>query len=287
MGTMIAREDYPLVNIGTVEYDYLHNTKTSTRINAFDFYSGAVTESISSDSYGNSFMTKSQAAYHNYPAMGSNQLIGTNKNMLTQISSSNVYRLNSQGLAESLVSASYYVWSNKGQVLNENGDVILQDGAVVGNGNVWRQTSDYIWMPSQVAANGMTNINSFVAFPFANISTANVAWKRNKITSLMDPYSHELMINDFKGNSVSTRYGYNNSKPVLSSSFAKYGEIVFSGAEDSNLTNSKKMEVKKVQAQYRQLWPIPVSRVSRLLQGRRLLIIPFQFHSSLPVEPIP
>ena len=245
MGTMIAREDYPLVNIGTVEYDYLHNTKTSTRINAFDFYSGAVTESISSDSYGNSFITKSQAAYHNYPAMGSNQLNGTNKNMLTQISSSNVYRLNSQGLAEYLVSASYNVWSNKGQVLNENGDVILQDGTVVGNGNVWRQTSDYVWMPSQVAANGMTNINSFVDFPFANPSTANVAWKRNKITSLMDPYSHELSINDFKGNSLSTRYGYNNSKPVLSSSFAKYGEIVFSGAEDSNLTNNKKMEVKK------------------------------------------
>ncbi|UIR54610.1 hypothetical protein LZQ00_10020 [Sphingobacterium sp. SRCM116780] len=245
MGTMIAREDYPLVNTGTVEYDYIHNTKTSTRVNAFDFYSGAVTESISTDAYGNSFLTKTQAAYNNYPAMGSSQLIGSNKNMLAQVASQNVYKLNASGVPEYLVSASYNEWSNKGQVLNETGAKIIQDGSVSANGNVWRQISDYIWMPTTAAANGMTLAANFVAFPFANPSTANISWKNNVTTTLMDPYSHTLSTRDFKGNSASARYGYNNAKTVLSGSFAKYGEIVFSGAEDDNLTNTKLLEVKK------------------------------------------
>ncbi|WP_447768548.1 hypothetical protein [Sphingobacterium faecium] len=244
-GTMVAREDYPIVNIGTVEYDYIHNIKTSTRINSFDFYSGAVSESISTDSYGNIFMNKDVPAYHNYVAMGPSQLNGNNKNMLTQIASSNMYRLNSQGAIESLVSANYNVWSNKGQVLNENGDVILQDGSMVGNGNVWRQTASYIWIPSQVLANGMIDIKTFVAFPFASPSTANVSWKNDKTTSLMDTYSHDLSGKDFKGNHVSTRYGYKSAKSVLNGTFAKYGEIAFSGAEDENISNNKKLEVKK------------------------------------------
>jgi len=244
-GTMTAREDYPLVNIGTVEYNYIHNTKTSTQINAFDFFSGSVTESINTDSYGNSFLTKNEPAYHNYYDMAPSQLRRGNKNMLIQIASSNTYRLNNQGAIESLVSANYNVWSNKGQVLNENGDVILQDGSIVGNGNVWRQTTSYIWMPSQVLANGMIDTNSFVAFPFTNPSTADLSWKINKKTSLMDPYSHELSMMDFKGNHVSTRYGYRNTKTVLGGTFAKYGEIAFSGAEDENISNNKKFEVKK------------------------------------------
>lgn len=243
-GTMIGREDYPLVNVGTVEYDYIHNTKTSTKINAFDFYSGAVTESVSTDSYGNSFLSKSTPAYVDYSAMGPNQRDSRMKNMLTQLSSRNIYRLNANGVKEYIVSASYNVWSNGGAVLGENGERTVQNGSVVANGNVWRQTSDYIWMPATAAANGMTVVASFVAFPGSNPAGANVAWKRNNENVLMDAYSHVLSTQDFKGNQVTTRYGYKNAKPVLNGTFAKYGEIAFSGAEDENINNVKKLEVK-------------------------------------------
>lgn len=245
LGTTIAREEYPLVNIGTVEYDYIHNTKTSTRVNAFDFYSGAVTESISTDSYGNSFLSQSTPAYRDFAAMGPNQLDGTKKNMLTQVSAKNVYRLNASGAKEYLVSADYNVWSNGGSVLNETGDKLFQNGSVTANGNVWRQTSSYIWMPSNTTANGMTVLATFVAFPGSNPAGANTAWKKNSEVVLTDPYSHMLSTKDFKGNYVSTRYGYNNAKPVLSGTFAKYGEIAFSGAEDGNISDNKKLEVKK------------------------------------------
>ncbi len=244
LGTMTAREDYPLVNIGSVEYDYIHNTKTSTKVNAFDFYSGAVTESISTDSYGNSFLSQSTPAYHDFAAMGPSQLDGTKKNMLTQVSASNVYRLNASGTKEHLVSASYNVWSNGGSVLDGSGNAIVQNSAAT-NGDVWRQTSGYVWMPSSVAANGMTAVASFVAFPGSNPAGANAAWKRNSDVVLMDTYSHVLSTRDFKNNYVSTRYGYNNAKPVLSGTFAKYGEIAFSGAEDENISNAKKFEVGK------------------------------------------
>ncbi|RKO70784.1 hypothetical protein D7322_16080 [Sphingobacterium puteale] len=244
MGTMFAREDYPLVNVGTVEYDYIHNTKTSKKVNAFDFYSGAVTESISTDSYGNSFLSQSTPAYRDFAAMGPSQLDGTKKHMLTQVSASNVYRLNASGAKEHLVSASYNVWSNGGAVLDGSGNRIVQNNAAT-NGNVWRQTSGYVWMPLSVAANGMTAVASFVAFPGSNPAGANAAWKRNNDVVLMDAYSHVLSTRDFKNNHTSTRYGYNNAKPVLSGTFAKYGEIVFSGAEDENISNGKKLEVSK------------------------------------------
>ncbi|KKO90753.1 hypothetical protein AAW12_14505 [Sphingobacterium sp. Ag1] len=244
MGTMIAREDYPLVNIGTVEYDYIHNTKTSTKINAFDFYSGAVTESISSDSYGNTFLSQNTPAYRDFAAMGPSQLDATKKNMLTQLSASNVYRLNASGNKEYLVSAKYSLWSNGVTILNENGDPVIQNNLAV-NGDVWRQTVGYVWMPSSASANGMTALASFAAFPGSNPASANTAWKRNSEAILVDPYSHVLTTRDFKNNYASTRYGYTNAKEVMSGTFAKYGEIAFGGAEDENISNSKKLEVKK------------------------------------------
>ncbi len=244
-GTMISREDYPLVNLGTVEYDYIHNTKTSTKVNAFDFYSGTVTETISSDSYGNSFLSKNTPAYFDYPSMGPNQLDATKKNMLTQLSASNIYRLNATGTQEYLVSASYDQWSNAISALNENGDIIVQNGTASNNGNVWRQVASYQWMPVTGAANNMTAVASFVAFPFANPASANISWKRNNETILVDPYSHVISIRDYKNNYVTTRYGYNNTKPVFNGTFARYGELVFSGAEDENISNNKKFEVQK------------------------------------------
>ncbi|GAA0884076.1 hypothetical protein GCM10009120_26740 [Sphingobacterium siyangense subsp. cladoniae] len=243
-GTMVAREEYPLVNIGTVEYDYIHNTKTSSRVNAFDFYSGAVTESINTDSYGNSFLSESKPAYSEFAGMGPNLRDNTMKNMLTQVSANNVYRLNASGGKEYLVSASYNLWSNGGSVLDGNGNRMVQNNAAT-NGNVWRQTAGYVWIPSSVDVNGMTAVANFAPFPGTNPSGANAAWKRNSETVLMDGYSHVLSTRDFKGNHVSTRYGYNSAKPVLSSTFAKYGEIAFSGAEDENISNGKKLEVNK------------------------------------------
>ncbi|KKO89150.1 hypothetical protein AAW12_23760 [Sphingobacterium sp. Ag1] len=244
-GTMTAREDYPLVNIGTVEYDYIHNTKTSSKVNAFDFFSGAITESISTDSYGNNFLSVSTPAYRDFVEMGPSQLTDNRKNMLTQISSSNVYRLNAAGTPEYLVSANYNIWSNGASILDENGNRIVQNSNASANGNVWRQTAGYVWMPSGVATNGMTAVGNFVAFPGSNPTGANAAWKKNSEVVLMDPYSHILSTKDFKGNEVSTRYGYNNAKPVLSGTFAKYGEMAFSSAEDENISNTKKLEVKK------------------------------------------
>lgn len=244
-GTLIAREDYPVVQIGTIEYDYVHNTKTSTYNNAFDFYSGAVLEYITSDAYGNNFLTTSVPAYQYYPLMGSGQISGNGKNMLTQLASEKIYRLGENDVAEYLVSATQQVWSNGGQTLNENGNLILQDGTSANSGNVWRQLGTYIWMPTTVAPNGMTALTNFQEFSVSNPIASSENWKNSVSVVLVDPYSHVLSSRDFKNNYASTRYGYDNSKMTLSGTFSRYGEMAFSGAEDSNIINTKKLEVKK------------------------------------------
>src|SRR5262249_1096993 len=56
--TLSGREEYPCIQTGQTVVDYVKGTTTTTENLAFDFYSGAVTKKIETDTYGNRFMTE-------------------------------------------------------------------------------------------------------------------------------------------------------------------------------------------------------------------------------------
>ena len=64
------REEFPNIMTGSTTTDYKTGLTVKSQTLAFDFYSGAPTKVLTKDSYGNQFLTVSEAAYHHYPSMG-------------------------------------------------------------------------------------------------------------------------------------------------------------------------------------------------------------------------
>jgi hypothetical protein len=97
--TVTVKTELPSVLQSTTTRDYVKGVNSTTTNNAFDFYSGAVTESQTTDSYGNTYITVTEPAYNYYtyygtssPGMGIkliNQIsTWNNANMLSQVAAS-------------------------------------------------------------------------------------------------------------------------------------------------------------------------------------------------------
>lgn len=235
MVMMSAREEYPNVTMGETHIDYKTNVKTTSRNIGFDFYSGAITKKLETDAYGNSFLTEVIPAYRKYPAMGLKQGAAGNKNMLTQIAGSSVYKVDANNNKLALVGASAQTWSNSiPAVLPDNiGNTVLQNGSITANGNVWRAQSSYSWMKPGISADGLTPLNQFTDFNWTNPAAADASWKKANENMLVDVYSHSLMEKDMNNNYKATKLGYNNSQVITTGTFTKYNELSFSGAEDA------------------------------------------------------
>ena len=80
--TLSAREEYPCIQTGQTVINYVNGTQTNSVNLAYDFYSGAVTETLETDAYGNNVMSQTIPAYREYPAMGLKINQDNNKNML-------------------------------------------------------------------------------------------------------------------------------------------------------------------------------------------------------------
>lgn len=239
-GTMTARENYPIVKLGTTVYDYVNKTIQSDLIKSYDYYSGAVLETVNTDAYGNRFLNKVVPAYHIYPQMGLRQSAPMNKHMLTQVAGNYVYRADASDQANGLVSASVSIWRNDAPVLT-NGVYVMQN--TLSNGNVWRKASEYNWMPVQKTADGMTAMDNFVPFDYATVNNRHYNWKLTSTILLFDPYSRALLSQDMNLMKAMNRYGYKDSKAVLSGVNTNYLESVFSGAEDETISGSVQQNV--------------------------------------------
>ncbi|NJN25207.1 MAG: hypothetical protein HC819_04120 [Cyclobacteriaceae bacterium] len=136
MAVLAVKEVYPSVVSGTTTTNYKTGITTTTKNLAFDFYSGAVTRAVSSDSYGNRYLSESIPAYHKYPGMGLAMKGG--KNMLVQIGANCTYKVSENYEDEpdnaanklGLVGASVQTWS---QVIDMAGitNPRLQFGRVI------------------------------------------------------------------------------------------------------------------------------------------------------------
>ena len=220
LGVMSRREQYPAIQTGTTTVNYRTGLQEKTENLAFDFYSGAVTKSLTLDGYGNRFMSVSVPAYTKHPAMGLKTVAATNKHMLTQLAASYVYKVFTPDNPLGLMGASVQTWSNQ--------QPVLEAGTQAG---VWRKAASFSFIPQGTHAPGVTPMNRFTDFNFG--SAANPNWRKNGGITLYDVNSKALEGTDVNGNYAATKLGYNQTRPIATGNLANYHEIAFSGAEDA------------------------------------------------------
>ncbi len=250
MSTLSTREAYPSIQTGQTVANYVNGTQTTSQNQGFDFYSGAVTQTLETDAYGNNFQTLTIPAYHKYPGMGLMMTSPSNKNMLTQTGETYMWSVDGSNNRLGLVSASATTWTNGLTALATDGTSHIQDGrsenisgTYYPNGNVWRQQSTYNWQPTTQATNGLTDPASFAEFNWTTPSASDARWVNSTNITLYDVYSKALEATDVNGNYQATHLNYGDRKVILSGGPANYYELAYSGAEDAGVNQTSPLFV--------------------------------------------
>jgi hypothetical protein len=206
------------------ETDHMSGIKSVTENHAFDFYSGAPSQVVTTDAYGSKVKSFSQAAYEKYPLMGLRVHNVGNKHMISQSAAQHSTLTRPQETAEILLSGSVQTWSNNIPVVNSQGN----------NQSAWRKHKTFHW---QGAEDPQTNLYSFSDFqlkPFRwQDATQENEWQLVNEVLKYDTYSNAIEERDINGNFASVRMDSNHKKVICSTSNAKVGEMAFSGVEFS------------------------------------------------------
>ncbi len=232
IATISQLQTYPVVQTSQDNYNRLTGMKNQTENIAFDFYSGEVSQVLTTDSYGNRYLSVSVPAYENYSGMGIKVDNIGNKNMLTQQSEQYTYVVNGANQRTGLLSASINAWSDQIPVLNLSKPQV----------NIWRSHAGYQWNGQQALLsdgsypydNGTDRVQNFKGHPFTNWNNANKVdefWQKTSEVTLCDIYSHVLEAKDINENFAATRLNLDQNKVVASVSNARYNEIAVSNAE--------------------------------------------------------
>jgi hypothetical protein len=241
---MSNKETFPTFLTSTTQIDYKNgNTMTQSNL-AYDYYTGAVTKSLSVDSYGNRFIDTITPAYmaggisaQVYPALGlrtHDDVAGAtqHKQMLTQQASNYTFSVNASNTPVGVVTASVQTWSNSIPVLDPNGNLVSDNS----ESNIWRMNSNYSWMPVTTSANNIQPYSSFVDY-FSSTGGNAASWKQTGQITQYNVYSAALEAKDINSNYSASRMGYNNSKVLVSGTSTMYNEVAYAGAEDALLSN--------------------------------------------------
>lgn len=223
LGTISKWETFPSVPLGQLNKNYKTQMEESTQNLKFDFYSGEVTQTLKTDSYGTRYITSAMPAYRKYSAMGLKVYDKKRKNMLTQLALETSTVLGEGSDTTGLVSARAQTWSNKVAVLDEP----------AGQHDVWRKQSSYEWNGSEALnSDGTYKFSHYNdnRFNFSDISK-NTNWEKTNELTLYDHNSHALEITDINGNHASTRMNPSQQTVIASSTNASYYETAYSGAE--------------------------------------------------------
>ena len=188
--------------------NYVNGTQTSTSNLAFDYYSGEVTRTLETDSYGNNIMTETVPAYREYPAMGLKINVDANKNMLTQVAETKTWKVDANIDTLELASANVTTWSDNVPVIDINGNSYTQNNATT-YGDIWRPQSGYSYLSAAQTqtADGLTPVANFNDFDWTTPSSSAPCWKNISNILLYDVYSKSLEQNDVNGNYASVQYG--------------------------------------------------------------------------------
>ena len=237
MWAMSNRETFPVIQTGVTQIDYKNGTRIDQSNLGFDFYTGAVTKTLSTDSYGNRFISEVTPAYRVYPAMGLMTHDDDNpsspppqhKQMISQQAAAYTYSVDAQNNKLGIVTANVQTWTNAAPVIDQIGNA-----TTTGQSNVWRMDATYAWAPSGSSQNNLSPYSSFVDY-YATGGSANASWKQTKQVTKYNVYSAGLEAKDINSNYSATRMGFNNTKVLLTGGPAQYNEIAYAGTEDALL----------------------------------------------------
>ncbi|MCG8310013.1 MAG: porin family protein [Cytophagales bacterium] len=232
MAVMAVKEVYPSVITGTTTTNYKTGVTTETKNLAFDFYSGAVTQSLTTDSYGNCYLIESAPAYKQYNGMG--LAMNGGKNMLTQEGATYIYKVApdyaTSGTKEGLVSASAQTWSDQMDFVvlpGDQADLGLQSG-------IWRKKSSYTWKgDDRPLENGLYPMDNFAGFDaWQNGQTPYAQWQKNSEVTRIDVHSHALEAMGIDSSYAATKMDSRQEQVLSTVVHARYDEFAYAGAED-------------------------------------------------------
>lgn len=231
---MTAKIEQPNISVSQIAFDHKNGISNSTQYLAYDYYSGMLTKSVERDLYENYFLNETVPAYRAYSGMGLKVNGINNKHMISQPAGFYVYKSDEANNRIGLISAKVQTWSNTVPVtdVNNTGLFATQNGGG-SYGNVWRKHAVYVWEPDGSKPDGITPLNEFTAFNWANPASLPADWKKPSEITIYNVYSKPLEAKDINSNFTSTIMGYNESKQLISGSSAKITELAFSGAEDA------------------------------------------------------
>ncbi|MEM6524583.1 MAG: hypothetical protein AAGF85_11510 [Bacteroidota bacterium] len=220
---------------------YLKSTETfvsqtnlsSTMSNeGFDLYTGVPNRTLTTDSYGNAYITEIEPAYRKYDGVGGMGLvIHGGANMLTQEAASRVYKIdnptNQNPMA--LISASVQTWSD---------EVAALDATATEQLGIWRKHRSYSYLGNDVdLASESDNLYPYGSFqPFdawnhGEVPTSN-QWQKNSEITLYNINSHALEAMDVNGNYAATKMDKKQEHVYATAANASYKEFAYSGLED-------------------------------------------------------
>ncbi len=240
-GVISKREEYPSVLLKTINTNYKTGIEETSETLAFDFYSGAVTKTLSSDGYGNHYVSESTPAYRVPAYAGTETIAGmglkvanpNNKHMLTQVASTKAYKVASATDLSpvGLLSAGVQTWSNEVDVMTGNTNTIKQP-------EIWRKHKSYAFVGDKdnLNADGTYDYGQFTDFTWWSEATGEPAestnWQKQSELTLYDIYSHALEATDINGNYAASKMGLDQTKIKATTANASYDEFAYAGMED-------------------------------------------------------
>ncbi len=227
IGVVSQKNKYPSIQTAIEKHDYKTGIVSRSENKKFDFYSGQVTQSLSSDGYGNYYISETTPAYRQYSSMGLATLSG--KNMLTQEAMAVSYKVMSAiDLTKvGVQSANVQTWTDK-SVVETGTSSIVQPG-------IWRKHASFSFVGNdtdELRPDGFHKIEDFTPFNGWDFdANAPDRWLLSSRLKRYDMYSHGLEAVDMNDNYAATRMDRNQQRVIASVVNAKYKEFANSGAE--------------------------------------------------------
>lgn len=232
LSTVSRKHYYPTILTGQTSINYKTGVSTTTHNLKYDFYSGKVLQTMTSDGYGNFYVIESVPSYRigAYSSMG--LAAGGGKNMLTQDAASYSFKVNSSykdnPVNENIIAvtgANAQTWSVS---------VPLSDG-IQGSG-IWRKARNYSFIgdpQAESTGDGLFPIGSFSRFTaWTPSDPVTPFWEQTSEITLYDVASHALEVKDINDKFAATKLTANGFQVLATSANSRYGEFCYSGAEE-------------------------------------------------------
>lgn len=232
IGVLSNRRTYPSVMIGQSVKNYKTGIVASTSTKSFDFFSGAQTETLQEDGYGNVFVTKTEPAYRVYMGMGLG-MYSNRKNMLSQEASSYSYKVDPTNHSAylGLAAASIQTWSSAIPAL-EPGEYPSQ---ATPQTDIWRKHASFTFAGNNEAmsGDGLLPITSLTSFNAWNVGdNVSAGWQKNGEVKLYDVHSHALEAVDINEQYSAVVTSNRQDQVYATASYVRYGNFAYAGAED-------------------------------------------------------